>query len=60
MTASELARDAERLGATLGLMVRYGAPNVQAAVQACREGRATETQQHIVVELLEAAAGGPR
>lgn len=50
----ELDNSAERLGAVLGLFVRYSRPVVLEAKQALEKGEATPKQQRIMVELIEA------
>lgn len=46
---------AVKLGRTLGVLTRYGAPTVRQAIDACANGTGTPKQQRIVVEFLRAA-----
>lgn len=47
--------EAERLGTLLGIMVRHGAPKVQDAIAALRQGKATPAQQKICFDIIESA-----
>jgi hypothetical protein len=52
-----MADELLKMGLLIGLIVRYGQPRIQAAVEALAEGRATPKQQKICFDLLQAIRG---